>query len=571
MRNRHKMRWGAVSLTAAAMCLGSFVVSAAAESAEGEVLIALSDDEVQVDGKTISTESSDAVYAGADIIYYQEGQESTYGAGDQDEAHSASEAEAHNVITITKAGTYRVTGSLSAGQIAIDLGEEAKDDEQAKVTLILDNADITCSVAPAIMVYAAYECGSDDTETASSDVDTTQAGFTLVLADDSENTVNGSHVAKIYKEGTTQEDIDSGEAKKAWKMDAAIESYVSFNIEAQEEGSGSLTVNADNEGIESAMHLTIDGGNITIYSADDAINASEDDVSVITINGGSITANAGAGQEGDGIDSNGWIVINDGYVVASANGASADSGVDSDRGILINGGTVLASGNMYDAVSEESAAAYMVLNFSETQQADQLLMLKNSEGEPVTAFYAENAFTTMVYAAPELQEGEYTLYSVSDVTGEQKGTIYTEITDYLNEKQLTYGSTAMNEGPGGFAGPMGGMQPGEMPEGMGEGEMPELPEGMNAGEMPNMPEGMGEGEMPELPEGVNAGEMPNMPEGERPELPEGVSEGEMPQMPGQMQGSDAQSGERQTVMSITAGGNTFSQISAAEAEASEES
>ncbi len=557
------VRWGAASL-AAAMCLGSFVVSAA-ESAEGEVLIALSDDEIRVDGKTISTENSDAVYTGADIIYYREGQESTYGEGDQDDEHSAEEAEAQNVITITQAGTYRVTGSLSAGQIAIDLGEEAKDDEQAKVTLILDNADITCSVAPAIMVYAAYECGSDDTETASSDVDTTQAGFTLVLADDSENTVNGSHVAKIYKEGTTQEDIDSGEAKKAWKMDAAIESYVSFNIEAQEEGNGSLTVNADNEGIESAMHLTIDGGNITIYSADDAINASEDDVSVITINGGSINANAGDGQEGDGIDSNGWIVINDGYVIASANGASADSGVDSDRGILINGGTVLASGNMYDAISTESAATYIVLNFSETQQAKQLLMLKNSEGKAVTAFYAENAFTTMVYAAPELQEGEYTLYAVSDVTGEQKGTVYTELTDYRDETQLTYGSTVMNGGPGGSAGAMGDRQPGNMPEGMGEGEMPNMPEG----ERPELPEGMSEGEMPNMPESAQAEEQSGMPEGERPELPEGMSEGEMPQMPGQMQGSETQSGESQTVMTITAGGNTFSQISATEVEASE--
>ena len=100
--------------------------------------------------------------------------------------------------------------------------------------MILDNADITCTVASGIVVYNAYECGSDDTETATKDVDTTNAGVHIILADDSENTVNGSHVAKIYKEGTTQEDVDAGNAKKQWKFDAAIDSLVSIAFDAEE-------------------------------------------------------------------------------------------------------------------------------------------------------------------------------------------------------------------------------------------------------------------------------------------------------------------------------------------------
>ncbi len=569
---RH-MRWGLMAGMSAAVCLGSFGTAEALADTADEVLIELSDETILVDGQEISTDGSDAVYAGADIIYYEADQESTYGAGDENDSHSAEEAEAHTVITITEAGTYRVTGTLSAGQIAVDLGEEAEEDEEAAVTLILDNADITCTVAPAIMVYSAYECGSDDTESASSDVDTSNAGFTLMLADDSENIINGSYVAKIYKEGTTQEEIDSGEAKKAWKMDAAIESFVSLNITAEEEGTGSMTVNADNEGIESALHLTIDGGNITINSADDAVNASEDGVSVLTINDGTIIANAGSGIEGDGMDSNGWIVINGGYVIASANGNSQDSGVDSDMGIQINGGTVLASGNMYDEISSESAQQYVVLSFSEKQSAGQILMLKDSDGQAVTAFYAENDFTTLVYASGDLAEGDYTLYTVTEVNGDQDGTVYTNITDYQGEQQLAYSSTAI----GGFGGAIGGMTPGQMPEGMNEGERPEMPEGMNEGERPEMPEGMSEGEMPEMPEGISEGEMPEMPEGmnegERPEMP-GNAEGTQPDdgQPGgtegmpQAGGSAAESGELQTVFTITAGGNAFSQITAAQTE-----
>ena len=321
------------------------------EAFEGTVIV-LSDSGIEVDGEAASTDSTSAVYTGADIVYYEEGKDDTYGAGSEADAHSAEEAAQHTVITITKPGTYKVTGNISYGQIAIDLGSDAKKDEEAVVNLVLDNADITCTVAPAIVVYKAYECGSDDTETATKDVDTTAAGFNLILADNSINTVNGSYVAKIYKEGTTD---------KLHKYDAAIDSKVSFNIDGGTLGNGILNVNAENEGISSGLHMTINGGVITINASDDSINTNEDGVSVLTVNGGILTCDSGNGSEGDGIDSNGYIVINGGYTITCANPKSMDSGVDSDLGIYINGGTLLATGNMYDEVSEDSEQTFMVL------------------------------------------------------------------------------------------------------------------------------------------------------------------------------------------------------------------
>lgn len=451
-----------------------------------ETVIHLSDAGVKVDGADISTDTASAVYAGAELVYYKEGQDALYGEGDEDDGHSAEEAAAHTVVTITQPGTYRVSGSISKGQIAVDLGEEAENDATAVVNLILDNADITCTAASGIVVYNAYECGSDDKQSASKDADTGAAGFNLILADDSTNTVNGSHVAKIYKEGTTQEQIDADEAKKQWKFDAAIDSLVSFNIDGEASKNGKLTVNADNEGISSKLHMTINGGEITIHSADDAINASEDYVSVLTINDGIITCDSGLGAEGDGIDSNGWIVVNGGYTISCANGSSQDSGVDADNGIYLNGGTVLASGNMYDEVSDESEQPFMVLNFAGKIEEGQLLMLKNSSDEPVAAFSAVNAFTTAVYGSELVTEGEYTLYKVSAVIGERNGSIYTNITDYQDAVQLQYGSDSMF-GAGGFG---GGHQ---MQKPIGNGEIPERPEGIEPGEKP---EGMENGQIP---------------------------------------------------------------------------
>lgn len=131
----------------------------AEETDRAVTFINLSDQEIFVNGEDISQNKKDAVYAGNKIIYYREGQGETYGNGNEKDAHSPEEAEQHTVITITKPGTYEVTGSISKGQIFIDLGEDAEDNPDAKVNLILNNAEITCTVAPSIIVYSTYECG----------------------------------------------------------------------------------------------------------------------------------------------------------------------------------------------------------------------------------------------------------------------------------------------------------------------------------------------------------------------------------------------------------------------------
>lgn len=488
------------------------VVQTSMETYEGTQII-LSDTEITVDGAVITQDQTAAVYVGADMEYYKADQGENYGEGSEDEAHSEEEALANAIVTITQPGTYVVSGTLSNGQLVVDLGEDAKEDERAVVNVTLNGVNINCDIASAILVRNVYECGSDDVDTAAMTVDTTAAGFNLLIADGSVNTVTGSHVAKVYKEGTTAEEIAAGEAKKAYKYDAAIESMMSLNINGGTKGDGQLTVNADNEGIESKLHMTINGGVITVNANDDSINAGEDGVSVITINGGIITCDSGSGDgdEGDGIDSNGWIVINGGYVIACANARSMDSGVDSDMGVYINGGTVLASGHMYDEISSDSEQLFVVLSFLEDVTEDEIILLKDSEDNPISAFEAVNAYSIMIYSCPELVEGDYTLYQVDTVTGDLKGSIYTDITGAANEVQLQYTSSSMGRsGMGGFAGANGGQRPDgaadhtmketmERPEGEMNETRPERPEGeMNGTKSEGMPAGM--------PEDVEAGE-----------------------------------------------------------------
>ena len=138
----HSVKQRALSLSAAAAlaltlaACGSNTAQAGSESSGGEEQdLVLSQDQVTLDGQVLSEGEDGAVTLSHDIVYYQEGQGSDYGEGTAEEEHSAGEADAHLVVTIREAGTYRVSGELTQGQLAVDLGEDAQDDPDAVVTV----------------------------------------------------------------------------------------------------------------------------------------------------------------------------------------------------------------------------------------------------------------------------------------------------------------------------------------------------------------------------------------------------------------------------------------------------
>ena len=149
------------AILSAALLLTACSTSGGASSSnqrEGERTLTLSDQEIKLDGQTLSQDGEGAVTLSHDIVYYHDNTGEDYGEGTQADMHTQEEADAHTVVTIRNAGTYRVSGTLSAGQLAIDLGSEAKRDPEAVVTLVLDGVDITCTVAPAVIFYNVYEC-----------------------------------------------------------------------------------------------------------------------------------------------------------------------------------------------------------------------------------------------------------------------------------------------------------------------------------------------------------------------------------------------------------------------------
>ena len=335
----------------------------------------------------------------------------------------------NRVVTITRGGVYRLSGAATDLQIAVRATEE--DD----VRLILDGVDITCRTSSAIAVYSAH-----DPRTAG------VYAVTLELAEGSVNRITGSHTVRIQ-----ESDV---------KLDGAVCSLVSLGIE----GDGSLTVDADNEGIEVKFgHMTINGGVLDIRSGDDPLNVSEDGVGVLTMNDGYVFSEVknAPGGEGDGIDSNGWIVFNGGTAINLAHPASMDSGIDSDMGSTINGGVIVGAGNMYDPIDAASEQLFMMLEFAES--TDDLLVVTDQAGQPVFAYDFPHDYQYIAFSTPALKAGErYSVYLGGQIEGEEHNGLYTTITAYIPGRQMTHGEGNAQQSMGGMLGgfdPMAGMEP----------------------------------------------------------------------------------------------------------------
>lgn len=437
--------------------------------------------------------------------------------------HTEEEAYENPVLHITQPGTYILEGEWQ-GQILINLGDpdETFTDPDAKVTLILNGVDVTCTVAPAMMFYSAFECDNswEDRDAYSSQVNTADAGANVILADGTENNFTGSNVYRMlktrYKDDTTQSD-GAKPQKKMRKTDAAFYSYVSMNIDGEEAGTGVLNVTSTTyEGLDSELHLTLNGGQVNIYSQDDGINVNEDSVSVVTINGGQLHINAGLGTEGDGIDSNGYLVINGGTVISAANPRS-DSGLDSDCGSFINGGTVVSTGSTMDWPASQSGQATINLRFATPHPSDEAIVITKTDGTVVFAYDPSSDeaagshirnYQGAVLSCPGLAVGEsYHVYVGGNVIGTDSNGLYdpATVTDFTGAVQQQYTGTGGAEdkpNPEGTRPPQPNGNPPEVPS----GTPPELPDSETPPQwnLPNQPTGTppdSNGTPPEPPAG----------------------------------------------------------------------
>ena len=195
------------------------------------------------------------------------------------------------VITITKAGNYKLTGTYE-GQIKV----EAADSDM--VRLVLKNATITNSTGAAINVVEADEV-----------VIYTASGTTNTVSDGSSysDTASGSPDAAIYSKSDLTL-AGEGTLKVEGKYEEGIHTSDGLVI-----ASGTLEVNAANTGIKGKDYVDILDGTVTVTASQDGIKATNNT---------------------DG--NRGWVRLSGGTVNISAD----DDGFKAERVLEISGGTL---------------------------------------------------------------------------------------------------------------------------------------------------------------------------------------------------------------------------------------
>lgn len=224
-------------------------------------------------------------------------------------------------VTITAAGTYRLSGEL-AGQVVVDAPD-------ATVRLVLDGATITSTTTAAI---AATEAELLVVELA--------AGSTSTLGDTASYAEEADVNAALFSAGDLTV-TGTGALRVTGNGNDAIASKDGLVVE-----SGAVTVAAADDGVRGQDYVVLQGGTLDVAAGGDGVKAdSEDaDAGYVSVTGGTLTVEA----QGDGVDAASDVLVSGGTVDVTSGGGSGVAATDdpSVKGLKSGVLTVLEGGTL---------------------------------------------------------------------------------------------------------------------------------------------------------------------------------------------------------------------------------
>lgn len=134
----------------------------------------------------------------------------------------------------------------------------------------------------------------------------------------------------------------------------------------------------------------------------------------INISGGTVTVNA----NGDGIDSNGTATLSGGTLIVNGPFTGGNASLDTNGNLLLNGTTVAAgnSGDMFEAPATNSTSGYVKISNVSNLSAGTTVQVTDSSGTVVANYKVANSSTTLILvSSSKITKGEsYTVYTTTD-------------------------------------------------------------------------------------------------------------------------------------------------------------
>jgi len=372
-----------------------------------------------------------------------------------------------NIITISKAGNYRLKGNLSEGQIVVSADgdvnlnldnftisnssdapivgksgniniklvdgsdnkisdmraantqdENSSSEDNAYDAAVYSEGDINLTGSGKLTVEGGYE----DAIHSKSNLNVESGNYSITA---SHHGLNGKKTL-VVKNGNF--DITTVEDALHSKGDVTFENG-EININAGDDAlhadntltvkDGKINIAASNEGLE-GITVNIEGGNILVNSSDDGINAagdSEDGSQVnyaINISGGDIKIIPG----GDGIDSNGDLNVSGGNIVVDGPSNGGNAPIDYDGTGTITGGSILATGNsgMFQGFNGNNSTQSSIIYYLDNNATTGATIKVSDESgkELFTSADQTQSYNAVLYSSAEIESGKNYKVSVGD-------------------------------------------------------------------------------------------------------------------------------------------------------------